>query len=183
MLGLLDTNTAVSDVSPLSVMGTPTSEQWNQLFQVFAITNLVLFVKYYVSVIYASGSDHLSFEDDVKIVPDIFTNVSVKRRQISATDDVENIPIHLFVFLAAFVVQNFCNASGHGEQETLALTCLLIIYCACRALFTVLYLFALQPYSNAVFMISQLTMFATICVLIAASFQVEVRKVFPYMGW
>jgi hypothetical protein len=164
-------------------MGTPTSEQWNQLFQVYAITNLVLFIKYYVSVIYASVSDHPSFEDDIKIVPDVFAQVSIKRRQISATDDVENIPIHLFVFLAAFIVQNFCNASGHGESETLALTSLLIIYCACRSLFTVLYLFALQPYSNVVFLISQITIFATLCLLVVASFQVEVRKVFPYMGW
>ena len=161
-------------------MGTPTSEQWNQLFQVFAITNLILFIKYHVSIIYASDCGHPSFEDDIKIVPDVFGGA--KRRRLSAIDDVENIPIHLFVFLAAFIVQNFCNASGHGEQETLALTCLLIIYCAFRVLFTVLYLFALQPFSNVAFMISQITIFVTICVLIAASFQVEVRKVFPYMG-
>jgi hypothetical protein len=163
-------------------MGTPSAEEWNQLFQVFAITNLILFIKFYVSVIYASVSDHIIFEDDIKIIPDVFSEVGVKRRQISATDDVQHIPMHLCVFLAAFVVQNLCNASGHGQQETLALTCLLIIYCAFRALFTVLYLFALQPYSNAAFALSQMTIFGTLCVLVVASFQVEVRKVFPYMG-
>jgi hypothetical protein len=161
----------------------PTSDEWNQLFQVFAIANLILFIKYYVSIVYATVSNHPGFDDDIQIIPDIFTHVSIKRRQISATDDVENIPIHLFVFLAAFVVQNLCNASGHGKQETLALTSFLIIYCASRALFTIFYLFALQPHSNVAYTVSQMTIFATVCVLIAASFQVEVRKVFPYSEW
>ena len=93
--------------------------------------------------------------------------------------DIENIPFHFAIFWAAFIVQNLSNMSGNGDQETTALTCLVVIYAGIRTLYSLCYVFALQPWRTVFFILSQLTVATTSCVLIASAFQVDTSKILP----
>lgn len=147
------------------------------MFQVYAITSLILLVKYFVTIMYASNPDDHPEEDaqfiDMKAPPDI------KRRVRTAVNDMENIPMHFVVFWAAFIVQNYSNASGKGQNETVALTCLIMIYTGFRGLYTLCYVFALQPWRSIAFMLSQMAVFATAIILVVSSFQVDMSIIFP----
>jgi hypothetical protein len=45
------------------------------------------------------------------------------RRERQFLNDLENIPFHMVIFWAAFLIQNFQNASGNGGKiGTLALS-------------------------------------------------------------
>jgi uncharacterized MAPEG superfamily protein len=162
-------------------MGAPTVTEWNQMFQVYSITSLVLLVKYFVTMMYAINPDDHPDEDEkimgVKEVPS-----DIKRRKRTAANDTENIPLHFAIFWAAFVVQNFCNASGNGQNETMALTCLIMIYTGFRGLFTLCYIFALQPWRTLSFISSQMTVFATAIILVVSAFQVDFAKIYPSLA-
>jgi uncharacterized MAPEG superfamily protein len=146
------------------------------MFQVYAISSLILLVKYFVTIMYATNPDDHPEEDAPYITgkapPDI------KRRTRTAMNDLENLPMHLGIFWAAFVVQNYCNASGKGQEETVALTCLIMIYTGFRGLYTLCYVFALQPLRTLSFIASQLAVLATSIILVVAAFKVDMTAIY-----
>ncbi len=158
-------------------MGAPTSAQWDQMFQVYAICTLAMHIKYFVTIMYAANPDDHP-EEDAKMLAGRATPPDIKRRNRTAANDLENVPFHFVIFWAAFIVQSWCNASGNGDKETVALTCLIVIYVALRFAFTFCYVFALQPWRTMFFMLSQFTVFATSCVLVASAFQIDTAKVY-----
>ena len=156
-------------------MGAPSFDRWNQFIQVYAISNFILHLKYFITISYAANLDEHPPEDKAYFPGTAPENI--KRRARTAGNDIENIPLHLCILWAAFIVQNISNMSGSGDQETIALTCLVVIYTALRIVYTAFYIFAIQPWRTVVFILSQLTMTATSCIMIASAFQVDTSKI------
>ena len=148
------------------------------MIQVYAITTLILHVKYFIAIMYAANPDDHP-EEDKGIFGEEKAPADIKRRQRTAANDIENIPFHFAIFWAAFIVQNLSNMSGNGDQETTALTCLVVIYAGISTLYSLCYVFALQPWRTVFFILSQLTVATTSCVLIASAFQVDTSKILP----
>ena len=92
---------------------------------------------------------------------------------------MENIPFHSAIFWGAFVVQCFTNACEKGQNETLALTALIIIYTIMRILYTICYIFALQPFRSLVWMLGLFCPLVAACVMVSSAFQFEGNKAFP----
>jgi uncharacterized MAPEG superfamily protein len=157
-------------------MGAPTSAQWNQMVQVYAICTIVMHLKYFATIMYAANPDDHP-EEDAKMLAGKLVPSDIKRRQRTVANDIENVPYHFVIFWASFIVQGWSNASGNGERETVALTCLIVIYVACRCGFTLCYVYALQPWRTVLFVLSQMTVFTTSCVLVASAFQVDTAKI------
>ncbi len=124
----------------------------------------------------ANPDDHPA--EDAKMLEGQVTPTDIKRRQRTAANDMENVPLHFVIFWAAFIVQCWCNASGNGDKETLALTCLIVIYVGLRVGYTLCYIFALQPWRTIVFILSQMTVVTTSCILVASAFQVDTAKIY-----
>ena len=152
-------------------MSPPSGEKWDQLFHVYTICTLILFMKYFFSTLWAINNDNHPEED--KIFQPAPVPADIKRRERVFMNDVENIPFHMAILWGAFIVQNYCNYAGHGNHETSALIILMIVYTIARFLFTICYLFALQPFRTICFLISQFTIAATCIVMIISGFQIK----------
>jgi uncharacterized MAPEG superfamily protein len=152
-------------------MSPPSYDKWNEMFKVYSICTLVLFVKYFLTTMWAIDSSLRPEED--KILPLLPVPDDIKRRQRAFLNDVENIPFHMAILWGAFIVQNYCNASGHGDNETSGLIILIIIYTAARFLHTTCYLLALQPFRSLAYMIGQGAILATCGVMISSAFKVD----------
>jgi uncharacterized MAPEG superfamily protein len=100
----------------------------------------------------------------------------MKRRMRTFANDLENIPFHTGLFCAAFIVQNFCNLTGHGQVENMALMVLIVLYCFFRLAYTFCYIFALQPFRSIVFLLANLTVGIACCVMVSAAFKVDTGK-------
>ena len=93
-------------------------------------------------------------------------------------NDIENLPFHLIVFWAAFLLQCFENASGYGGRETLALTILFVIYSGSRVFFTAFYLSGITPVASIFFQFSIWAVFGAGALLVAAGFNINFENVF-----
>jgi len=146
-------------------------QEINQMFQVYSICTLTIFLKYIFSQVYGSNYNHHPEEDyklgELKVPED------VKRRERNFLNDLENIPFDFVIFWAAFLVQCFTILSGSGKQETLALICLIVIYSGMRVLYTLFYICALQPYRSIVWIIARLAVITTASVLVSSAFKVD----------
>ena len=153
------------------------------MFQVYTLASFILLTKYFATIMYAANPDNHLQEDEItfggnKRPPD----ENVKRRTRTAANDMENIPMHLAIFWSAFIVQNFCNASGNGQNETIALTCLIMIYTGLRLFYTVCYVFALQPWRTISFALSQMAIFAAAIVMVVSAFEVDASVIYPRLS-
>lgn len=88
-------------------------------------------------------------------------------------NELENIPFHTAVFWATFVVQCFANLNGKGENETVALAVLFVLYCAFRTLYTMCYVFALQPFRSLFFLLANLAVGAAAIVMVKSAFDLD----------
>jgi len=86
----------------------------------------------------------------------------IKRRMRIIMNTVENVPIELSLFWAAFISVLTQSLGGGGAQEALALNVLFPIYTASRIAFVAAYARGLQPARTIVFAL------ATFCALAAA---------------
>ncbi len=86
------------------------------MFQVYSITSLVLLIKYFVTMMYAINPDDDPDEDE-KIIGAKEVPSDIKRRQQTAANDTENIPLHFAIFWAAFVVQNFATQAATARTR------------------------------------------------------------------
>jgi hypothetical protein len=93
-------------------------------------------------------------------------------------NDIENLPFHLVVFWAAFLLQVFTNASNHGRTETLALTVLFVIYSGSRVFYTAFYLGGIQPLGGLFFYVAILAVFGAGALLVDAGFNINFATVF-----
>jgi len=102
-----------------------------------------------------------------------------KRRARITANDLENIPIHLGVFWSAFVVQGWSNLCQKGENETVALTGLFIIYTVSRVFHTVCYLAGINkpPLRSIFFIFGVLSVFCSLAISIKSSFDVDFKKI------
>jgi len=156
----------------------PSSDEWNTMVIAYAASTLALFVKYMMSLIYASNTGHHPSEDKDYQLPPPPEDIVRRERQFS--NDLENIPMHLIVFWAAFIIQILVNASGNGGRNgTLALTVLVITYAASRCLFTICYVFSAQPWRTICWVISTLSVITAACFLMYSAVELDITAVFP----
>ena len=144
------------------------------MIQAYSICTLVLYLKYFIAMAHAANPDDHPEED--KGIIKLKMPEDIKRRQRIAGNDMENIPLHLCIFWAAFIVQTLSNMTGNGESETLGLTCLVVMYTGFRTIYSLCYVFALQPWRTIAFIFSQFAVLITACLLIASAFQVDTTK-------
>ena len=151
------------------------------MVQVYAIATLILTLKYTISQVAAADREKSYLPEDQFLANEAMKNpeydVFDRRRRIFA-NDMENIPFHVGIFWAAFIVQNFCNASGNGASETVALTVFLLLYTLGRCMHTISYLFALQPWRSLSFSVALGALFGGVSILVASAFQTSMDKVF-----
>lgn len=100
----------------------------------------------------------------------------IKRRARVFANHLENVPMHQLVFLLTFVVQNLVNMSGYGDDGTKALCVLYVAYAVFRVGFTLCYIAGLQPYRTVLFLLSQMTVFVTMGILLKGAWTVDVSK-------
>ena len=153
-------------------MSPPSDNKWNEMFRVYSICTLILFVKYFLTALWAIDSSARPEED--KLLPTLPVPEDIKRRTRAFLNDVENIPLHMAILWGAFIVQNYCNASGYGDHETSALIVLIITYSGARLMHTTSYLLALQPFRSISYMIGQGAILATCGVMISSAFKVDI---------
>ncbi len=146
-------------------------QEINQMFQVYSICTLVIFFKFIFSQIFGSNFNNHPEED--KKLGELKVPEDIKRRERNFANDMENIIFDFVIFWAAFLVQCFTILSGNGKEETLAITCLIVIYSGMRVLYTLFYLCALQPYRSIVWVMGRLAVMTTACVLISSAFKVD----------
>jgi uncharacterized MAPEG superfamily protein len=108
-----------------------------------------------------------------KVLGDHKNPENIQRRVRVFGNDLENIPFHTAIFWAAFVVQCFANMSEFGQNETLALTALIIMYCFFRLAFTLCYVFAIQPMRTIAFVLSNMCVASAALVMVNSAFNVD----------
>ncbi len=158
----------MSSLDPLNYI------QLEQMFKCYSICTLILWAKYLTCQLIGANFQNHPQEDTEKF-PESMQKVpeDIKRRERTFLNDVENIPLDLLVFWAAFLVQVFAFISGSTGSESLALIILFSLYCFCRVTFTICYYRAWQPYRSIVFWIGKLSAACAACVLIASSFRIN----------
>ena len=161
-------------------MGAPDSQIINQLIQTYSICTLFLFCKYIAAMFYGVNFKTRPPEDKAIIGEKAQTDVDeelVKRKERTFLNDVENIPFHVAIFWAALLVEILAISSGEGDKECMALLCLIVIYTAMRTLFTICYIYGLQPYRTIVYMLANLSAGATTCITVSCAFKMDANKI------
>jgi uncharacterized MAPEG superfamily protein len=144
----------------------------NQMFQVYSICTLAIFIKFIFSQLWGSNWENHPKEDTDKFGSRP-TPEDIKRRERNFANDLENIPFDMVIFWAAFLVQCFAIMSKSAQMETLVITILIVIYTGMRVLYTIFYLCALQPYRSIAWIIGRLAVLAAPCVLVSSAFKVN----------
>ena len=160
----------------------PSKEQWNALVIIYAISTVWLYFKYFLSAVYAVNTGNHPAEDMPLLnLPPVPSNILRRERQFA--NDLENIPFHMAIFWAAFIVQNFANATGNGGRDgTLALSCLIVIYTVVRTFYTIFYCYAIQPFRTLFYVLGTWCIIATMAILIYSAVTLDMTKVFPFAG-
>lgn len=161
-------------------MTAPTATQWNNLFQAYAICTLFLLVKVWVSNMIAADKKKSHLPEDKMLDVGLANPPEDKwaRYKGVCSNDLENIPIQLVSFWAAFVVLQYLNISGNGRYETQALTVLFVAYTGLRFCHSLCYYWALQPFRSLSYMLSTFCAMGSACVLVASAVQIDAAKVF-----
>lgn len=168
-------------------MSAPSSTEFNEAIQIYAVCTLALYVKYIVSLFLGVDFSTRPPEDQNMIVKhgeekkdDVLneesagtSKINQLRRNRVAANDLENIPIQLTIFWAALFVQTFANSNNNGKQATKALSSLIIIYTFGRIGHSVSYYFALQPARSIFFIAALMSSLAAVVILVISSFQVD----------
>lgn len=157
-------------------MSPVTSASWNQLILTYAICTTWMAILYWAGLLYGANVANHPKEDEEVLGLKLEPPDGIVRRERIAVNNVENIPLGLAVFWAAFIIQNFCNVTGNGSQETLALIILFVIYTGMRTLFVIFYAFALQPHRSIVFVTGWLSVIAAAAVMISSATQTDLGK-------
>lgn len=155
----------------------PSDTEWELMFQMYAVCTLVLLLKYTFSSLYALNwenrmqEDHDAFGAEIIPVP-----TNLKRRERVAANNLENIPFNMAIFWGAFVVQCFCNATGHGDLETTLLTYIFLIYTISRILYSICYLYGLQPFRTLFYSVGLSCVISVSCIAIRSAFKIDMSN-------
>lgn len=153
-------------------MMTPSADEWNSFIRIYAVCTSIIFVKYTLSLFYAANSTNHPTEDKMFLLSPPPEDIRRMERQF--LNDMENIPVHLAVFWAAFILQNMQNSGGIGGRTgTLTLSAIFILYTVCRVLFTVCYIMAIQPFRTVFYMLGTFSAVTAAGCMLFASFQVD----------
>lgn len=156
----------------------PSSEEWNNFIRIYAVSTVVIFTKYTLSLFYAANSGNHPAEDKIFLLP--IQPEDIRRRERQFLNDMENIPVHLAIFWAAFIIQNLQNAGGSGGRNgTLALSISFLIYTISRALYTLCYIHGIQPFRTIFYILGTSCVIAACICLIYASTQIEMDDFYP----
>ena len=146
----------------------PNSKEWNNFVRSFATCFAALYFKYWLCLVLSVDPENHPDEDQGLLAPPPLEDAHRKKRMFA--NDMENIPIHMAIFAMAFMVQYVLNTQPNkGQNGTRALNNLIIIYTVCRYLYTIFYFFKLQPCRTIAFLLAQLTIFATLIVMIISA--------------
>ncbi len=160
-------------------MGAPTADQFNSLIRAYAICTLVLFGKWFVALMSSAEQANHPEEDEKTIgrvaEPDAAT---LARRKRVFSNDIENIPINMIVFWAAFLLQFILYELNDGKEGTIGLTVLVCVYTGARCLFHICYLYALQPYRTICYIIGNVSTVVASCFLVAAAFKIDMNDIY-----
>lgn len=160
-----------------SSMSSPSIDEWNNLIRMYAVATVAIFVKYCFSLFYAANSAYHPDEDKAFLM--VAQPEDARRRERQFVNDMENIPVHLSMFWAAFIIQNLQNASGTGGRNgTLCLSALILVYAISRTIFTVCYIRALQPFRTIFYIVATASALGACACLIIASFQVDMGLIY-----
>ena len=93
----------------------------------------------------------------------------IKRRMRLIMNNLENVPLELALFWAAYVAVLTQSLGGGGREEALALSVLLPLYTAGRVGFVACYALALQPARTLFFVLATTCAVAAAGVLLSAA--------------
>lgn len=159
-------------------MSISSSNDLHIMIQVFVICSFILLVKYEMSQLY--GANLSNHPDEDKMIFKLDEKSDQKRKERQAANDVENIPMHLTIFWAAFIIQCLAIATGKGHSETIVLTALMIAYTCARILFTICYIFALQPYRTLSHVFSLFSVIGASAITVSIALQIDVDLLLSY---
>jgi uncharacterized MAPEG superfamily protein len=161
----------IFSIFSITTMGAnPTADQFNDLIRAFAVCTAALYANYfYTQMAAVDYGDHPS-EDKLedKLIPadDAEQQAVLKRKKRTFANGQENIPIHLAIFGMAFIIQSTLNAQPNkGKHSTTALIFAYCMYTICRLMFTVCYVFSLQPFRTILFLLSQLMVMMALIIM------------------
>lgn len=161
-------------------MTAPTNIEWNFMIKMYSICTFILLCKYSISNYYSMYTDDLIDDNNDKIK--YIETVQDKRNKRQFLNDLENIPIHLTVYWATFMIQMYSNASGKGSNETLILTFLILFYTCSRILYTLFYFIGYSSLRLLFYFISLGCVFITSIYLMLAAFNTDMVSAFSYTG-
>ena len=148
----------------------PNAHEWNDFVRAFAVCFAALYLKYFFALMTSVDPANHPDEDQGALAVPPLEDANRKKRIFA--NDMENVPIHLAIFVMAFMVQFMLNSQpDKGKHGTRALTALIIIYTICRYLYTLFYIVKLQPFRTIAFLFSQFTIFATLIVMVISAFE------------
>jgi len=169
-------------------MGAPSTSTFDAFVKVYAVATLILALKFYFMQFFSADFDAHPKEDKpaasaegTPLVPAEKTAEEkewMQRKQRSFANDMENIPLSLVIFWAAFLLQCYSNASGNGSIETTALASLFVIYVFARVFFTICYLCALQPFRSLSFATGIFATIGALILLVIAAFNTNTADVY-----
>ena len=156
-----------------------TGSELNSLTRTLGMCTLALFIKYVFVLFWSVNMANHPPEDKPQDKPqedklvDANSDEAMKRKERILANDVENIPIHMVLQWACYLM--IVEASDRDGSSNLvkALQALVIIYLLGRYGHTLCYAFGLQPWRSIFFIFAQLSALITAFLVAYAAFQVK----------
>jgi uncharacterized MAPEG superfamily protein len=152
----------------------------NQLARTMGMCTFAILIKYIGVIVYSINyADHPAEDDKggekAPVVEDANATAIVKRKARALANDLENIPLHMVVYWATFLMINMTLTESDSAFTVAALNGFMIMYTIFRYLYTLCYVFALQPFRTICFALALLCTVATSVVLVYAAFQLDAQ--------
>ena len=156
----------------------PSNTEWELMFKMYTVCTLFMLLKYTFSVMYAVNWENRPQEDKDAFGAEIIAvPTNVKRREKLVQNNLENIPMNLMIFWSALVVQCFSNATGHGDLETTLLTYLILIYTICRFVYSICYIYGLQPFRTLFFTLGLASVISVACIAVRSAWKIDMSNI------
>ena len=149
--------------------------QLNHLTQTYGVCTTAILLKYIITIFWSANTNDHPPEDTVSLgpLPPPPASDELKRRQRALANDMENLPLHLIVFWAAFLLQILSAGVDGSEYSVKALQSFFIIYTVSRILYTICYAFALQPWRTVFFALALTSVSSAGILLIYSAFKCD----------
>ena len=152
----------------------PQAHHWEGLNKAYALCTTFLLLKCFVSVMLAGDLEKTDVPEDKCIkIGDPKNHADRPRYKNVASNDLENIPLHLVVFWGAFIMQTASNMQGRGSDETIALGVFMVIYTTMRFFHSICYYTGLQPWRTVFFLVSMCCVIGAGSLLVSAAWNID----------